>query len=67
MIRRVFELFDYYVFDKICMFKYKIIEDSGCIINLIVIFVFSFVIYKNNVRFVIFFFVDGILVLEIIR
>lgn len=49
------------------MFKYKIIEDSGCIINLIVIFVFSFVIYKNNVMFVIFFFVDGILVLEIIR
>lgn len=48
------------------MFKYKIIEDSGCIINLIVIFVFSFVIYKNNVRFVIVF-VDGILALEIIR
>lgn len=38
------------------MFKYKIIEDSGCTINLTAIFVSSFVTYKNNARFVIFFF-----------
>lgn len=55
MIRRAFESLDYHVFDKICMFKYKIIEDSGCTINLTAIFVSSFVTYKNNARFVIFF------------
>lgn len=48
------------------MFKYKIIEDSGCTINLTAIFVSSFVTYKNNARFVIVF-VDGTSALEIIR